>query len=311
MAFLKLRKKNKKTEEGLQRTKRGWFRRITGAFNSPKIDQEFWDTLEELLISADVGVNTTMKLSEALQERVKKDHLGAPSKIRGVLREEMVDILRAPARNGDFLDSVSSQPAVVLVIGVNGGGKTTSIAKLAHAFKEEDKKVVLAAADTFRAAAIEQLNIWGERVGAEVISHQSGSDPGAVVFDALQGARSRDADVVLIDTAGRLHTKHNLMQELKKVHRVIKRFDPSAPQEVLLVLDAVIGQNGLAQAKYFVDAVGVTGIFLAKLDGTAKGGIVLNICDELNIPIRFIGTGEGAEDMAPFDPEGFVNALFE
>ncbi|MEE9199041.1 MAG: signal recognition particle-docking protein FtsY [Dehalococcoidia bacterium] len=311
MPFFKLRKREKKTEEGVQRARRGWFRRVVGVFNSPKIDQEFWDTLEELLISADVGVNTTTKLSEALQERVKKERIGNPSEIRDVLREEMVGILRAPAQNSDFLGEVSGQTAVVLVVGVNGGGKTTSIAKLAYAFREEDKKVVLAAADTFRAAAIEQLNIWGERVGAEVIAHQSGSDPAAVVFDALHGARSREAEVVLIDTAGRLHTKHNLMEELKKMKRVVSRFDSSAPHEVLLVMDAVTGQNGLVQARHFVDAVGVTGIFLAKLDGTAKGGIVLNICDELNIPIRFIGTGEGPEDMAPFDPEVFVNALFE
>ena len=311
MAFLKLGKRQKQTEEGVQRTKRGWFRRVVGVFNTPKIDQEFWDTLEELLISADVGVKTTTKLSEILQERVKNECLDSPAEIQGALREEMVSILQAPSRDGEFLESANGHPAVVLVVGVNGGGKTTSIAKLAYALKEENKKTVLAAADTFRAAAIEQLNIWGERVGAEVISHQSGADPGAVVYDALHSAASKGADVVLVDTAGRLHTKYNLMQELKKMKRVVSRIDPSAPHEVLLVIDAVTGQNGLAQAKHFVEAAGVTGIFLAKLDGTAKGGIVLNICDELNIPIWFIGTGEGLEDMAPFDPETFVNALFD
>ncbi len=311
MAFLKLRRSEKKTEESVQRTKKSWFRRIVRTFRSPKIDQEFWDTLEELLISADVGVKTTTKLIEIMRERVKKDHPEDASEIQHVLREEMVNILQAPTQNDGFLQSTVNHPAVVLVVGVNGGGKTTSIAKLTHAFNQEGKKVVLAAADTFRAAAIEQLALWGERVDAEVIAHQSGADPGAVAFDALQGAKSRGADVLLIDTAGRLHTKYNLMEELKKVKRVVSRVDPSAPHEVLLVIDAVTGQNGLMQAKNFVDAVGVTGIFLAKLDSSAKGGIVLNICDELNIPIRFIGTGEGPEDMAPFEPKDFVNALFD
>ncbi|MFQ5934071.1 MAG: signal recognition particle-docking protein FtsY [Dehalococcoidia bacterium] len=311
MPFLKLRKKDKKTEEAVQRTRRSWLGRAVRVFNSPKVDKEFWDDLEELLISADVGVQTTTKLSEALQERVKKERLGDANEIRQMLKEEMVNILRAPIQNGGFLESVDSRPAVVLVVGVNGGGKTTSIAKLARAFIEEDRKVVLAAADTFRAAAIEQLEIWGKRVEAEVISHQLGADPGAVVFDALQRARSRGYDVLIVDTAGRLHTKFNLMEELKKVKRIVSRIDPSAPHEVLLVIDAVTGQNGLYQAKAFVDAVGVTGIFLAKLDGTAKGGILLTICDELNIPIKFIGTGERPGDMALFDPEAFVDALFD
>lgn len=311
MPFLKFLKREKKTEEAVQRSKRGWFSRVTGVLRSPKIDQEFWDDLEELLISADVGVNTTTKLSETLQERLKKDHLQNADELQEVLREEMIGILSSPSKNGGFLGSTDVQPAVVLVVGVNGGGKTTSIAKLAYALKEDNKVVVLAAADTFRAAAIEQLQVWGDRLGVEVIAHQAGADPGAVIFDALHGARSRNADVVLIDTAGRLHTKFNLMEELKKINRVIKRFDPTAPHEVLLTLDAVTGQNGLYQAKAFVEAADVTGIFLAKLDGTAKGGILLNICDDLNIPIHFIGTGEGPEDMAPFDPEAFVNALFD
>ena len=311
MPFLRLRKREKKTEEGLKRTKQGLFRRIVGVFNTPKLDEEFWETLEELLISADVGVKTSTRLSEVLQARVKQERLGKPDEIRAALKEEMVAILEKPSANGEFLGSSNGGPAVVLVVGVNGGGKTTSIAKLAHAYTEDGKTVVLAAADTFRAAAIEQLEIWGERVGAEVISHQQGSDPGAVAFDALNSARGRSADLIIIDTAGRLHTKFNLMQELQKVKRVVSRIDPSAPHEVLLVLDAVIGQNAMAQAKHFVEAAGVTGIFLAKLDGSAKGGIVLNICDELNIPIRFIGTGEGYDDMAPFDAKEFVSALFE
>jgi fused signal recognition particle receptor len=198
---------------------------------------------------------------------------------------------------------------VTLVVGVNGGGKTTSIAKLAYGLQNQGKRVLLAAADTFRAAAIDQLKSWGDRVGAEVIAHQPGGDPGAVVYDALQAARSRQADEVIIDTAGRLHTKFNLMEELKKVRRVAAKFDDAAPHEVILVIDATTGQNGLAQARYFTEAVGVTGIFLAKLDGTAKGGIVLAIGDELKIPIRFVGVGEKMEDMAPFDAGAFVAAL--
>ncbi len=202
-----------------------------------------------------------------------------------------------------------SSPRVILVVGVNGGGKTTSIAKLAYRFKSEGKRVILAAADTFRAAAIDQLRYLGERVGVDVIAHQPGADPGAVVFDALAAARSRQIPVVIIDTAGRLHTRFNLMEELKKIKRVAAKLDPAAPHEVILVLDATTGQNGLAQAKHFTEAVGVTGIFLAKLDSTAKGGIVLAICDELGIPVQFIGVGEKMEDMAPFDAEGFVEAL--
>jgi len=200
-------------------------------------------------------------------------------------------------------------PAVILVVGVNGTGKTTSIAKLAHIYRAQGKRVILAAADTFRAAAIDQLKQWGQRVGADVVAHQQGADPGAVVFDALSAAQARQADVVIIDTAGRLHTKANLMAELRKVHHIIQRRDPTAPHEVLLVLDSTIGQNALTQAKYFTEAVGVTGIILAKLDGTAKGGVVFAVCDQLAIPVRFVGTGERPEDLAPFDPQEFVEAL--
>jgi len=220
-------------------------------------------------------------------------------------------MLRVNAILGETSMALSSSgPTVILMVGVNGTGKTLSIAKLAYSLKEQGKKVIMAAADTFRAAAIDQLKILGQRVGAEVIAHQSGADPGAVVFDSLEAARSRGADVVIIDTAGRLHTKFNLMEELKKIKRVASGGDPDAPHEVILVLDATTGQNGLAQARYFTDAVGVTGIFLTKLDGTAKGGIVLAICDELKLPILFIGTGEEIDDMAPFDAQSFVEALF-
>ena len=309
MPFFRLRRREKKTEESLKRTKQGFFRRIVGVFNTPKIDEEFWENLEETLISADVGVKTSTRISEALRERVKSERLGNPDDIRAALREEMAAILSKAAGDREFLSSVNSGPGVVLVVGVNGGGKTTSIGKMAYAYCSEGQSVVLAAADTFRAAAIEQLEVWGERSGAHVVAHQQGSDPGAVAFDALSSAKNRKADLVLVDTAGRLHTKYNLMQELQKIKRVVSRFDPSAPHEVVLVLDAVIGQNAVAQARQFIESAGVTAIFLAKLDGSAKGGVVLSICDELGIPIRFIGTGEGPDDMAPFDAEEFVSAL--
>ena len=309
MPFFRLRRREKKTEESLKRTKQGFFRRIVGVFNTPKIDEEFWETLEEVLISADVGVKTSTRIAETLRERVKSERLGNPEDIRAALREEMAAILSKATGDREFLSSVNGGPGVVLVVGVNGGGKTTSIGKMAHAYCAEGQSVVLAAADTFRAAAIEQLEVWGERSGAHVVAHQQGADPGAVAFDALSSARNRKADLVLVDTAGRLHTKYNLMQELQKIKRVVSRFDPTAPHEVVLVLDAVIGQNAVAQAREFIEAAGVTAIFLAKLDGSAKGGVVLSICDELGIPIRFIGTGEGADDMAPFDAEEFVSAL--
>ena len=309
MPFFRLRRREKKTEESLKRTKQGFFRRIVGVFNTPKIDEEFWETLEEVLISADVGVKTSTRISETLRERVKSERLGNPDDIRAALREEMAAILSKATGDREFLSSVNGGPGVVLVVGVNGGGKTTSIGKMAHAYCAEGQSVVLAAADTFRAAAIEQLEVWGERSGAHVVAHQQGADPGAVAFDALSSARNRNADLVLVDTAGRLHTKYNLMQELQKIKRVVSRFDPSAPHEVVLVLDAVIGQNAVAQARQFIESAGVTAIFLAKLDGSAKGGVVLSICDELGIPIRFIGTGEGPDDMAPFDAEEFVSAL--
>ena len=275
-------------------------------FDHPAAGEEIWEELEELLVSADVGVNTTAKLIEKVRERVAKEKIGDASMVRAALQSEMVDILSIPSQ--EVSDSLVL-PRVVLIVGVNGGGKTTSIAKLAYKLKDEGKSVILVAADTFRAAAIDQLKRWGERVGVDVIAHQPGADPGAVVFDALQAARSRQVEEVIIDTAGRLHTRFNLMEELKKVRRVAAKIDTASPHEVILVLDATTGQNGLAQARYFTDAVGVTGIFLAKLDGTAKGGIVLAICDELQIPIKFVGVGERLEDMVPFDAESFVEAL--
>ena len=274
-------------------------------FDRTSIDDEVWEELEELLISADVGVATTEKLIEAVRQKATDEKLDG-SQVGSALKAEMVSILSVPP----YEDSdVISSPKVILLVGVNGSGKTTSIAKLAYNLKKEGQSVLLAAADTFRAAAIDQLKKQGERVGVDVVAHKPGADPGAVVYDALQAAQSRQIDNVIIDTAGRLHTKYNLMEELKKVRRVAAKLDETAPHEVILVLDATTGQNGLTQAKYFTDAVGVTGIFLAKLDGTAKGGIVLAICDELAIPIQLVGVGEGLDDMVTFNAEDFVEAL--
>ena len=274
-------------------------------FDRATVDDEVWDELEELLIGADVGINTAGKLLGVLKGKADKERLNG-ALVRDALKAEMVNILNITAEEEP---SITVQPRVSLFVGVNGGGKTTSIAKYAHRLQKDGKRVLLVAADTFRAAAIDQLKKWGERVGVDVIAHQPGADPGAVVYDALQAAQNRQVDEVVIDTAGRLHTKYNLMEELKKVKRVAAKADDTAPHEVILVIDATTGQNGLTQAGYFTDAVGVTGIFLAKLDGTARGGIVLAICDELQIPIKYIGTGEKLEDMAEFDAEAFVEAL--
>jgi len=300
----------KKTELGVKRSKETWFRKIANVFNRGSFGDEVWGQLEELLISADVGVETTNTLLSKVKQRVKTDRLTEAAQVKDALKEEMVNLLTirqlsySPARDGSEL------PQVILVVGVNGSGKTTSIAKLAHGLTSQGKLVILAAADTFRAAAIEQLKHWGEKVGAEVIAHQPGGDPGAVAYDAVQAGYSRHAQAVIIDTAGRLHTKFNLMEELKKIKRVVAKHDASAPHQVLLVMDATTGQNGLAQAKHFTEAVDITDIFLAKLDGTARGGIVFAICNQLNIPISYIGTGEKLQDMAPFDAEVFVNAMF-
>jgi len=257
------------------------------------------------LLLADVGVPTTRLLVEKVKDRARREGLTVGAQVQGALVAEIEGLLRVDTGPAP----PSASPLVILFVGVNGSGKTTSIAKLAHSYREQGERVVLAAADTFRAAAIDQLRVWGERAGAEVIAHQPGADPGAVVFDAIEAARRRQAGVVLIDTAGRLHTKYNLMEELKKIKRVASRHDPTAPHQVLLVLDATTGQNGLIQARHFTRAVEVSGIFLAKLDGTAKGGIVLAIAQELRIPILYIGTGERLEDMAPFDPRAFAEAL--
>ena len=300
----------KKTEPGVKRGKETWFGKIANIFNRDALGDEVWEELEELLVSADVGLDTTGKLLSKVKQRVRTDRLSEVSQIREALKEEMVNLLSIPRRANPIPEQSGEPPYIILVVGVNGSGKTTSIAKLAYGLTSQGKRVILAAADTFRAAAIEQLKHWGGKVDAEVIAHQPGGDPGAVAYDAVQAGYSRHAQAVIIDTAGRLHTKFNLMEELKKIKRVVAKHDASAPHQVLLVMDATTGQNGLAQAKHFTEAVDVTGIFLAKLDGTARGGIVFAICDQLNIPISYIGTGEKLQDMAPFDAEVFVNAIF-
>jgi fused signal recognition particle receptor len=300
----------KKTEQGVKRSKETWFDKIASIFKRDAFGDEVWEELEELLVSADVGVETTSKLLSKVKQRVKTDRLSEVSQIREALKEEMISLLSIPQRANPIPEQSRESPYIILVVGVNGSGKTTSIAKLAYGLTSQGKRVILAAADTFRAAAVEQLKHWGGKANAEVIAHQPGGDPGAVAYDAVQAGYSRHAQAVIIDTAGRLHTKFNLMEELKKIKRVVAKHDASAPHQVLLVMDATTGQNGLAQAKHFTEAVDVTGIFLAKLDGTARGGIIFAICDQLNIPISYIGTGEKLQDMAPFDAEVFVNAIF-
>ena len=274
------------------------------------MDEAAWEELEEILISADVGVETSLRIIEELRVQVRNEGISDADAAFARLKESLAKDLEAGSAPVSGLNtSTDMAPYVILMVGVNGVGKTTSIAKLAHHFTLEGKRVVLGAADTFRAAAEEQLEILGQRAGVEVISHQPGADPGAVAYDAYQASKARGADVLIVDTAGRLHTRSNLMEELKKVHRVIQRLDPAAPQQVILTLDATTGLNGLNQAHAFTQAVGCTGIFLAKLDGTARGGIVLAIKQELNVPILFIGTGESLDDMAPFDATQFVDSL--
>jgi len=293
-------------EKALKPSRDTWFKRAMRLFDRPTVDETVWEELEELLISADVGFSTTEKLLEQVRQRAKEEKLSQGSAVRDALQREMVSMLTIEAPVSSVPPSL---PEVILVVGVNGSGKTTSIAKLAYKAKKDGKRVLLVAADTFRAAAIDQLKKLGGEVGVDVVGHQPGADAGAVVFDALEAARSRQAQQVIIDTAGRLHTKFNLMEELKKIKRVAAKADAAAPHQVILVLDANTGQNGLTQAKHFTEAVGVTGIFLAKLDGSAKGGIVLAICDQMQVPIQFIGVGDELEDMAPFDAGAFVRAL--
>jgi len=275
-----------------------------------KIDEDLLDEMEEILIQSDIGVDTTLKLISHLRERVREEKLtGTSESLIQLLKDELLKILGSEDQH---LNVELHKPYVMMVLGVNGAGKTTTIAKLAARFRNDDKKVILAAADTFRAAAVDQLEVWSQRVGGlDLIKHKDGSDPAAVAYDAVQAAVAREADVVIIDTAGRLHTKKNLMEELKKIKRVADRALPGAPHEVLLVLDATTGQNSISQARQFKEAVEVTGVALAKLDGTAKGGIVIAIMDEFDIPVKLVGVGEKLEDLEDFSPRDFVDALFE
>jgi len=294
--------------ERLGRSRAVLSRGMSGLLARGADDDDAWEELEEALLSADVGVATTTELVERLRTRARAERAAGPA-LRELLRAELLDAVGTPDRSLalDLLEE-HQRPGIVLVVGVNGTGKTTTVGKLALALAEEGKQPVLAAADTFRAAATEQLVIWADRVGAPVVRHQQGADPAAVAFDALASARARGADVLLVDTAGRLHTKTNLMEELRKLRRVLER-EGGQIREVLLVLDATTGQNGLAQARQFTDAVGVTGVVLTKLDGTAKGGIVIAVQRDLGIPVKLVGLGEGAHDLAPFDPAAFVDAL--
>ncbi|MDQ6659686.1 MAG: signal recognition particle-docking protein FtsY [Chloroflexota bacterium] len=293
-------------KNSLSRT-RQMFNRMGDDFKQDTITDELWDDLEETLLGADVGPNTSEWLIERLRERVTEESLKTGAQVQKALREELVKLLGKPS---PLHFSQQSPLTVILVIGVNGSGKTTSIAKLAYRLTHEGHKVVLAAADTFRAAAIDQLKVWGERVEVPVISQNPNSDPGAVVYDALQAALTRGSDVLIVDTAGRLHTKYNLMEELRKLNKIIQKFVPDGPHELLIVMDATTGQNALLQARQFAADIGLTGVIITKLDGTSKGGFAFAVADDLDVPIKFIGTGEKVGDLAPFDPQSFVAALF-
>lgn len=297
-----------KIKETLTRTRNSFFGQIAGLFGGETIEPELWDDLEALLIQADVGVETSALLVEKTRDRVTLEGATRPMQAQVILKDEMRKILEGYEPSALEKSRILS---VILIVGVNGSGKTTSIAKLASFYQRNGKKVVLAAADTFRAAAIEQLKIWGERANCPVISHQPGADPGAVVYDALKSSFARKADLLIIDTAGRLHTKFNLMKELEKIRSIAGKQVHAAPHETLLVLDGSTGQNAIAQAKSFLDSVAITGVILTKLDGTGKGGAVFAIGRELGVPVRFIGTGEQIDDFAPFDAEIFVNGLFD
>lgn len=296
-----------KLKKGLNKTRKLLGTDVGELLRGRKIDEETISQLEEILIAADMGVDTVTRIIEHLKLAYREGKLTEAEKVEEYLKNELITILKG---GNVAIQNAMAPPTVILVSGVNGTGKTTSIAKLAYLLKDNNKKVILAASDTFRAAAIDQLAIWAQRVGAELIRHQSGADPAAVVFDAAEAALARKADFLIVDTAGRLHTKTNLMNELTKIRNVLSKKIPGAPHETLLVLDATTGQNAISQVKIFNEAINVTGIFLAKLDGTAKGGIVVAIKNQVNIPVKFIGIGEQIEDIEPFNPEQFVNALF-
>lgn len=300
--------------KGLEKTKQSLFSKITKAIaGKSRVDDDFLDELEQILISSDVGVDTTVKIIDRLNKRVARDKYMSADELNTILKEEIVNLLsenNTPDQE-DFVLPAHTQPYIMLIVGVNGVGKTTTIGKLAFQFKEQGKKVLLGAADTFRAAAVDQLTIWSERAGVPIIKQQMGADPAAVAFDTVNAAKTQGADVVLIDTAGRLHNKVNLMNELSKIKRVIQKVYPDAPHDVMLVLDASTGQNALEQAKQFTAATDVTCIALTKLDGTAKGGVVLGIADQFKIPVRYIGVGEKMHQLQVFNKKMFVDALFD
>lgn len=318
--FDKLFKRNKEQEEqkealdeGLKKTKEGFFSKITKAIaGKDKVDEELLDELEDALVSADVGIDTTIEIIKRIEARVAKDKYVGTDELNDVLQEGIMSVLTdAPSNDFETFDlPADKKPYVLLVVGVNGVGKTTTIGKLAHNFKKAGKSVVLGAADTFRAAAVDQLTIWSERVGVPIVKKEMGSDPSSVAFDAVQSAIARDADIVIIDTAGRLHNKAHLMEELSKIRRVISKKMPDAPHEVLLVLDGSTGQNALEQAKHFTAATDITALAITKLDGTAKGGVVLAIAHQFKIPVKYIGVGERMEDLQIFKKEEFVDSLF-
>lgn len=308
------KKKKETLDKGLEKTKQSVFSKIARAVaGKSKVDDDVLDNLEEVLISSDVGVDTTIKIIDRIQERVARDKYVSTSELNGILRGAIADLLTEnnTGDNSNWDLPTDHKPYVILVVGVNGVGKTTTIGKLAYQFKKAGKKVYLGAADTFRAAAVEQIQIWGDRVGVPVVKQQMGSDPASVAFDTIQSAKANNADVVLIDTAGRLHNKVGLMNELKKIKDVMKKVMPTAPDEVLLVLDGSTGQNAFEQAKQFAAVTQITSLAITKLDGTAKGGVVIGISDQLKVPVKYIGLGEGMEDLQIFNKKEFVDSLFK
>lgn len=308
------KKKKETLDKGLEKTKQSVFSKLARAVaGKSKVDDEVLDELEEVLITSDVGVDTTLKVIKRIEERVARDKYVSTSELNGILRDEIAQLLtETGASDTDSWDlPTDHKPYVILIVGVNGVGKTTTIGKLAYQFKKAGKKVYLGAADTFRAAAVEQISIWGERVGVPVIKQQMGADPASVAFDTLQSAKANGADVVLIDTAGRLHNKVGLMNELKKIKEVMKKVLPEAPDDVMLVLDGSTGQNAFEQAKQFAAVTQISSLAITKLDGTAKGGVVIGISDQLQVPVRYIGLGEGMEDLQLFNKREFVNSLFD
>lgn len=311
--FSFLSKKDKEVlNNGLDKTKTSIFDKISRAISGKsKIDDEILDNIEEALISADVGVNTTIKIIERLEKRIARDKYVSSDELHNIINQEIVALLSEQSQSGTSFENLPSTPYIILVVGVNGVGKTTTIGKLANRFKQAGKKVFLGAADTFRAAAIDQLMIWGQRVDVPVIKHKMGADPASVVFDTLSSAKANSAEVVIIDTAGRLHNKVNLMNELTKIRNVVSKIFPDIKPEVLLVLDGSTGQNAYEQARQFSQATNVTALAITKLDGTARGGVVIGISDQMQIPVKYIGLGEGIDDIQVFDKEEFVKSLFD